>query len=321
MRPMPKPERRRFSTADRHAELVARALAHIDAALDQPLDAATLADRAAMSRFHFHRVFLAHVGCTVAAYLSWRRLQRACALLASGREPVLEIALTVGFESAQALAKAMRRELGATPTAVRRGDVAAWTNLLPPWRRPFSSLQAQGTAAMQATRFTELPEGIAAFTATAKGMVGHSLARAAQQAFAELVEALDAADMRTQVASWMCVVPDSPKGPDDPHCRYVAGVVFGHDMASGRGSCTQPDLALSGSLAWQTLAAGRYAVFTHIGPYDTLHQSWSAIYRDWLPSSGEQLRDVPPLELVMNNPHTTPPELLHTEIWLPLLEA
>jgi len=320
---MPKPARRIFSTADRHVELIARALAHIDAQLDGPLDAATLADRAAMSRFHFHRVFLAHVGCSVGAYVSWRRLLRACALLASGREPVLEIALVVGYDSAQALAKAMRRELGTTPTALRRGDAAAWTNLMQPWRLPAiasssSSTSNAGAPPMQASRFTTLPAGITALTATARGMVQHNMTRAAQQAFGELLAALDAADLRNQVASWMCMVPDAPKGPDDPHCRYVAGVVFGYEMASGTGECQQPDVALLGSLVWQPLAPGRYAVFSHIGTYETLYQTWAAIYRDWLPGSGEQLRDVPPLELVMNNPHTTPPELLQTEIWLPL---
>ena len=57
-----------------------------------------------------------------------------------------------------------------------------------------------------------------------------------------------------------------------------------------------------------------------LAPYTTLHQRWAATYRDWLPSSGESLRDAPPLALCINTPDTTPPEQLHTEIWLPLLD-
>jgi AraC family transcriptional regulator len=51
-------------TSDRHAELIARALAHAESHLDEPLTAETLADCAAMSRHHFHRVFRAYVGST-----------------------------------------------------------------------------------------------------------------------------------------------------------------------------------------------------------------------------------------------------------------
>jgi len=68
--------------------------------------------------------------CSVANYVTLLRLRRACALLVSGHEPVSDIALTVGYESAQALAKAIRRDLDTTPTAVRRGDVPARDKLL-----------------------------------------------------------------------------------------------------------------------------------------------------------------------------------------------
>lgn len=318
----------------RHARLIGRALAHVETHLDARLDADLLADRAALSRHHFHRVFHAHVGCSVGAYITWRRLQRACALLASGREPVLEIALQVGYASAQALAKAMRRELDTTPSAVRRGDAAAWTNLLQPWR-PGDTHAPSGTStssaphtttetAMQPTRFCTLPTPdpdtppLLALTATARGMVGHTMTRAAQQAFGELMDAVGRAGQMPAVASCIALVPDDPQGPDDAHCRYVAGVVFGHALATGEGRCTQPAIALTGSLAWWTIAPGRHAVFTHCGPYDTLHHSWTAIYRDWLPASGLALRDAPPLELVLTDPSRTPPAELLTELWIPV---
>ncbi|MGC4059954.1 MAG: AraC family transcriptional regulator [Aquabacterium sp.] len=302
---------------DRTAALISRSLAHVDAHLDQRLDADTLADQAAMSRFHFHRVFKAHVGCTVASYVTWRRLQRACALLASGDEPVLEIALAVGYESAQALAKAMRRELDTTPTDIRQGDSAPWTSLLVPDRLPYLVHPSSGAPDMQVTRLAHLPEGIQALTATSRGMVDKTMVRAAQAAFQELNAAIFPNHFK-QVASMISIVPDEPQGPDDPHCRYIGGAVFGYSMYTGQGQCAQPDIPLTGTLAWQTLVPGRYAVFTHMGPYTNLHQTWRAIYVDWLPASGHTLRDAPPMELCINTPHDTAPEDLHTEIWLPI---
>jgi len=171
---------------------------------------------------------------------------------------------------------------------------------------------------MQPSRFAEMPAGIQALTATARGMVQSTLVRAARQAFGEVAPAAQRAGAMNRLRSCISLMPDDPQGPDDPHCRYVAGLVFGYAMVDGSGECEQPDIPLTGSLAWQMLASGRYAVFLHTGPYDTLHQSWTAIYRDWLPTSGETLRDDPPLELVLNDPQSTPPAELMTEIWVPL---
>lgn len=305
--------------ADRSAELISRSIAYVDAHLDEVLDAQTLSRHAAMSLHHFHRVFHAHTGCSVGGYVTWRRLQRACALLVSGKEPVLEIALAVGYESSQSLAKGMRRDLGTSPSAVRRGDCAPWKSLLSPKRWPPSlTPNPEGEQTMQITRHAELPPGLHALTATARGMVDHTMTRAAQAAFGELMRAVTQSGLADRIASGMSIVPDDPHGPDDPHCRYVAGVVFGYSMASGQGRPEQPPVPLSGSLAWQPLAPGRYAVFTHQGPYSTLHQAWRGIYRDWLPASGEHLRDAPPMELCLNNPKTTPPPDLLTEIWIPV---
>jgi AraC family transcriptional regulator len=175
------------------------------------------------------------------------------------------------------------------------------------------------TPIVQATRITDLPSGILALTTTARGMVNNTMVLSAQAAFQELMGALGPSGLITQVASTISIAPDEPQRPDDPHCRYVAGVVFGYRLTDGQGQCTRPDVPLTGSLAWQTLVPGRYAVFTHMGPYANLHQTWRAIYQDWLPASGCSLRgDAPPMELCINTPYDTAPQDLHTEIWLPI---
>ncbi|CAN5799847.1 hypothetical protein BH09PSE5_BH09PSE5_26570 [soil metagenome] len=171
---------------------------------------------------------------------------------------------------------------------------------------------------MQVTRYATLPEGIVALTATARGMIDNSMMLAAQNAFGELMETVSKAGLMPRMRSSMSLSPDEPQRPNDPQCRYVAGAIFGYSMAQGTGQCEQPEVALTGTLAWQPLSPGRYAVFTHIGPYTTLGKTWAAIYDDWVPNSGIELRPVPPLELSLNSPRDTEPEALHTEIWLPV---
>jgi AraC family transcriptional regulator len=232
---------------------------------------------------------------------------------------VLEVPLAVGCESAQALAKAVRREVDATPTEVRGGESRVWARLL---EIPSSNLctTLTGGSMIQPTRIATLPEGHVALTATAHGMVDRTLTRAASAAFGELYPAIAGAQALGRARTWLAFSPDDPQGPDDPACRYVAGVLFDEALEATPGTATRPDIALRGSLEWWPIASGPAAVFLHRGPYDSLFRAWQAIYRDWLPASGCEPRDAPPFEVMMNDPQTTPAAELLTEIWIPLIE-
>ena len=43
----------------------------------------------------------------------------------------------------------------------------------------------------------------------------------------------------------------------------------------------------------ETIPGGRCAVLRHIGTDDTLADTFACLYREWLPGSGEELRDYP----------------------------
>ncbi|MDM0111788.1 AraC family transcriptional regulator [Variovorax sp. J22R133] len=305
----------------RYLDLLARAAAHVDANLDAPLDVDVLAQRAAMSRHHFHRIFHAHFGLTVGGYVTWRRLRRACELLAlPGGDAVMDVALAVGFATPQALAKAMRRELDATPSQVRSGHAPQWDAFfvrreIRPGDRP-GSPERESPPPLH-PQWALVP-AFAALTATGHGMRNGSMSEAAQQGFGELWPALEAAGLASCVTHCIAALPEEPQGPDDQNCRMLTGALFGMSLPQRRGAPEQPEIALQGSLVWTHWPAGRYAVFTHIGPYDGLHATWKAIYRHWLPATGYALRDVPGFDLYVDHPRATPPERLRTDLYLPL---
>jgi len=83
-----------------------------------PLDA--LADRFGMSRRHITRLFRESTGFSVGEFQQHIRLQTARDLLSATDLPIGEIAFRVGFDSGSALAHAMRRADGQSPSDIRK---------------------------------------------------------------------------------------------------------------------------------------------------------------------------------------------------------
>ncbi|WP_053735335.1 AraC family transcriptional regulator [Nocardia sp. NRRL S-836] len=98
---------------------VAVAAAHIEANLAGPLSVAEVAEVAGVSHNHLTRLFRARTGTTVVAYLRRRRVERAHHLLTASTLSVTAVAAAVGIPDLQAFNKVCRRELGASPQAIR----------------------------------------------------------------------------------------------------------------------------------------------------------------------------------------------------------
>lgn len=103
---------------------VTTAIAHIEAHLAAPLTVPEIARAAGVSHNHLTRLFRAETGTTVVAYVRHRRLERAHHLLRASTLSIPAVAASVGIPDLQAFNKACRRELGASPRALRSKGVA-----------------------------------------------------------------------------------------------------------------------------------------------------------------------------------------------------
>lgn len=97
-----------------------RARDHADRHYAEPLDLETLAAVAAISKFHFHRLFTATYGLSPAAYLSQRRVERAQDLLRATNLTVTEVCHAVGFTSLGSFSSRFRELVGESPSAFQR---------------------------------------------------------------------------------------------------------------------------------------------------------------------------------------------------------
>ncbi|MEU1662129.1 AraC family transcriptional regulator [Streptomyces sparsogenes] len=95
------------------------ALAHIEEHLAGPLTVPPIARAAGVSHTHLTRLFREATGHTVVGYIRRRRMERARHLLEASTLAIPAVAATVGIPDLQAFNKACRRELGASPRAVR----------------------------------------------------------------------------------------------------------------------------------------------------------------------------------------------------------
>jgi AraC family transcriptional regulator len=106
----------------RRIERVAR---HIGAHLDQPLELGALAEVACFSPCHFHRIYRALSGETVAETIRRHRLHRAAGELVQGQAPVAAVARHAGYGSVHAFTRAFRAAYGIPPAACRQR--ATWS--------------------------------------------------------------------------------------------------------------------------------------------------------------------------------------------------
>lgn len=113
----PPPHRRQTQAA--HAERVEAAKHVLASRLGERLTLAEVARAAAVSPFHFARMFQAQTGMPVHRYVWELRLRTSLEQLAAGADDLAALALELGFANHSHFSTAFRRAFGCTPKQAR----------------------------------------------------------------------------------------------------------------------------------------------------------------------------------------------------------
>lgn len=97
-----------------------RTAAFLAANIERRVPLGELAAIARLSPFHFTRAFARTMGMPPYRYQQHLRIARAAELLATSEMRIIEIALEVGYETPQALARVFVKQHGMTPSEWRR---------------------------------------------------------------------------------------------------------------------------------------------------------------------------------------------------------
>jgi AraC family transcriptional regulator len=272
-----------------------RVVDYIDQHLEQPISLNTVAEVAYFSPFHFHRLFSAWMGETLGDYLRRRRIEvAAMRLAAQPRTRVLNIALSVGFGSAEAFTRAFNSRFACSPTAWRtqqtaqrrstRSGRANGSNSNPGQvnSKPGQALTAHVNehevprhpdkeTLMQVSIVNRQPATVAYFRHL--GPYGEPIARFWQETYVPwaVMNKLGPHHARYGISY------DDPSITAPEQCRYDA--------------CAEvaPDFVATGGALKTTIPGGQYAVLNFKGTVEQVGQAWASLLRDWLPSSGLQL--------------------------------
>lgn len=260
----------KLRTQKDYQERINRTLIYIQQHYGESISLCDLAKISNFSQYHFHRIFTAFIGESVYTYVRRFRIQRAAHSLVYTKDSITSIALASGFETSSSFSKAFKKILGITPRECRlKGSISNYVNL------SLNAKMSTGETMMKPIMKT-IEEQKVIFIRRCGSYV-----TAAPEAWKKLAEYVNTKAIPEKNTKVIGIAHDDPAVTSEKHWRYDACI-----------SGLENPIA-DGEVGIQTIDGGKYAVFEHIGPYDTLGDTYRKIYGQWYPASDAKLRDAP----------------------------
>lgn len=270
---------------------------HSDISAELP--ARKLAEIAAYSEQHFHRVFKSVVGESVHQYIRRSRLEFAAnQLMFDTRSSVVTVATKSGFASVSSFSRAFKATFAMSPGEWRSKDLATST---PPYLRDpeiaaaYSRIQSHILPRVQ---IIELPERHVAY-------VRHQgYGRSIRLAWQTLVAWANVEGRSYQ--QQFGLHHSNPAFVGLEQCRYVACLAI------------DKPLLRRGMVNSMVIPGGLHAVFKLTGKYGELLPYLSKIIEQWLPSSGFKMQSTPAYVHYQKNHFLDDDEQFELQFCLPI---
>ena len=278
-------------TYNDYVQRINKVVAYINNHLDETLDLKTLANEAALSDFHFHRIFKALKGEAIGGYITRLRLEATARLLRYTTVTIEEIAFNIGYETPASLSKAFKKQYGISPTEYRTNkDTYIMKKEI---INPDLALKTPKIVTLE-------PKNLIYVALTgAYGSLDYG------KAYEQLWAVIKAQKLFTKGIESICISYDDPK--------ITEGSLQRSDVCLAIHKPATPQQEVS----CKTLAGGKYAVFFYQGSYENLSQVYDTAVR-WVIDHQYTLREEPFFEKYLNDARRTPKEKLKTEIYIPI---
>ncbi len=256
-----------------------------------------LANYAGVSRFHLHRIFSAATGFELAEYIQRRKMEKALSLLRANDISVIDVALSVGYDSHSSFSRAFKKAFNLTPSQVLQGGSA--DAIMQHKKKPVKENVNEELQGHWIHLDTTQVLG-----KTDKGFKDQSFFNVATALFSSLSDraSLDNFSELSPIG----VSLNNPWEGKQQDSSFFAGFLNGLDI---------DDQTLD-TFTWQ---GGHWIYFEYVGPYHLLWQFVSQVHAQWLIPNRIALQNRQIVQRYMNSPQDVTPSQLRTLLYFPIL--
>jgi AraC family transcriptional regulator len=287
-----------------YTERIQTAIDFIEDNLKQEIKTSAVASTAGFSEYHFHRIFQAMLGESVADYIRKRRLSEAAEMIKHTSSKIRDIAFESQYETQESFTRSFKKMFGVSPLQYRQlGNEIANYHKRKVSKEMIKHLQQGLTMEPRfEQREKELAIGLGDTFAEECSPEIEKLWNKFQSRMHEIE------NVKPGYALGICMAthPEVIKKPDTTFV-YAATLPV---SAIGK---VPPGMTVF------EIPPGKYAVFTHNGSLDTLTHTANYIWGTWIPKNADNYRhaDGPDFELYDKrfNPQTRSGEI---HIFIPI---
>lgn len=261
------------------------------------LSIATLASRAAISPFHFHRILRAALGESPGSYINRHRLEAAVGLIRQATGNLSDVAIEVGFSDVSAFSKAFTKQFGIAPSEFRQNpamELNARFDYIAGEKGPEAVALHPKTVVTKNT------------TVMARRVAGEYGGPAALAGWDELEKYAARHGLLTWRPQFFSVYYDDPDEMPPNQCRSDLCIA------------TKRAAPETDTMRQSVVEGGSFAVFRFRGSFDELPGLYRAIYRDWVLPNNIIPANRPIIEKYIRYSPTTNPADYVTDIYLPV---
>ncbi|HAS8320255.1 TPA: AraC family transcriptional regulator [Vibrio vulnificus] len=285
--------------SQQHISRINDVLYFIHQDISRELSAKALADVAAYSEQHFHRVFKQVVGESIHQYIRRTRMEYAAnQLMFDTRSSVLDIANKCGFSSVSSFGRAFKATFSMAPGEWRCHDLHISDKPYLKDPEVAAGYHRVAKRTLPAPKITEVPERMAAYVRH----VGYN--RSIKNAWLILKAWANSEGRSFEVQFGLH--HSNPAWVELDKCRYVACIAI------------DKPLKYRGVVNQMVIPGGLHAVFRLHGVYGELLPQISMVLEKWLPASGFKLRSTPAYVHYHSNHFVNESEAFELDFYLPI---
>jgi AraC family transcriptional regulator len=279
------------------------ALLYIEEHLDGDIDFEEVAEIAGVPEYHFRKLFSYLSGMSLGAYIRNRRLSQAAIDLQRGSERVLDVAVKYGYDSADGFSRAFREWAGINPSDVKRSDSF---KVFP---RLTFQLTVQGGIDMEyriaekdAFKLVGIKKRVP-IVFEGKNPEILKIVQSITPKQREKLQKLRNTEVKAVVNASFNF--DEGRIEEKGHLDHLIGSITTEERDFDDFEVVE-------------VPAGSWAIFSSEGPFpETLQNTWTKIFSEWLPSSHYELVKGPEISF---NGDLSNPQKVYSEIWIPVKE-